>query len=181
MHLIVTTDGSARPSNPGPMEIGGIYRTEDDIVKGYFTKRLQRGTNNQAEYWAALYGIRRAIEEGATSVTLEVDSSLIANQISGVYRVKSVPLRKILRKIRDSLGDIPLDVNWAKRNVGARPIADALSRGDKNLALELIAVRYPHSETGTLRFWENPPDIDPDELEELEEEFHKFDFTSEDL
>lgn len=45
-------------------------------------KYLGTATNNIAEYTAALLGITRAIELGATEIELRADSQLIIEQLS---------------------------------------------------------------------------------------------------
>ncbi len=65
---------------------------------------LGETTNNVAEYTAALEGLKRAAELGATEVLLRSDSQLLIYQLTGRYKVKSahlVPLhRGVLEQAR---------------------------------------------------------------------------------
>jgi len=62
---------------------------------------LGETTNNVAEYTAAIEGLRRAHELGATSVLLRSDSQLLINQLVGRYRVKSSHLQPLHRQVRE--------------------------------------------------------------------------------
>lgn len=177
MKIIITTDGSTRPTNPGPMEVGGFCRTECGRGLGYFNKKIGKGTNNEAEYWAAFYGIRKAVELGATSMELELDSQLVCMQLQGHFQVKKAKLRKIKAAITRECQNLPLEIKWNKRNVGARPIADALSRGAIKNAVALIEEKFPDTPTGGLVRWETLPALEDLDLDALELDFHTFDMT----
>jgi ribonuclease HI len=66
--------------------------------------RIARGigiaTNNVAEYTAALEGLRRAKELGATDVLLRSDSKLLIEQLSGRFRVKNPTLQRLHTEVR---------------------------------------------------------------------------------
>lgn len=98
MKLIVYTDGGSR-WNPGHSGCG-IFITNDawDSIEKRF-KYIWIATNNIAEYTAALLGIKRAIELGATSIELRADSKLVIEQLSGNYKVKNPELKKIFSDI----------------------------------------------------------------------------------
>lgn len=57
-------------------------------------------TNNVAEYTAAIEGLKRARDLGATRVLLRSDSQLLINQLMGVYRVKTSHLQPLHRQVR---------------------------------------------------------------------------------
>lgn len=52
-------------------------------------------SNNVAEYRALLLGLERARELGASEVELINDSELIANQLTGAYRVKHPDMKPL--------------------------------------------------------------------------------------
>ena len=54
-----------------------------------------------AEYTAAIRGLERAAELGATDVVLRSDSQLLINQLTGRYRVKSEHLQPLHRRLRE--------------------------------------------------------------------------------
>jgi ribonuclease HI len=99
--VIVHCDGAAR-GNPGPAGIG-VHITD---ARGKVLAEIARGigiaTNNQAEYTAAIEGLRRAAELGATDVTLRSDSRLMVEQLSGRYRVKNPTLQRLHREARQA-------------------------------------------------------------------------------
>jgi len=98
--IIVWTDGAAR-GNPGPAGAGAQLTTLKGEVVGEIAEGLGETTNNVAEYTAAIRGLERAAELGATDVVLRSDSQLLINQLSGRYRVKSEHLIPLYRRLRD--------------------------------------------------------------------------------
>ena len=97
--LIVSCDGAAR-GNPGPAGFG-VHITDDrGTVVGELSGWLGETTNNVAEYTAAILGLERARELGATEVLLRSDSQLLINQLTGVYKVKTPHLQPLHRKLR---------------------------------------------------------------------------------
>jgi ribonuclease HI len=97
--VIVHTDGAAR-GNPGPAGIGAQITSTDGEVLAEIADGLGETTNNVAEYTAAIRGLERAAELGATEVTLRTDSQLLVNQLTGVYRVKTQHLQPLHRRLR---------------------------------------------------------------------------------
>lgn len=114
MKYIVHTDGGAR-GNPGPSAVGVViesYIDADDSgnrqgmtkeIAG-FGKKIADGTNNVAEYMAvieALTFFRDTIlrEEGST-IDFYLDSTLVVNQLNGIYKVKESHLRGLLMSVR---------------------------------------------------------------------------------
>ncbi len=89
--LIVSCDGAAR-GNPGPAGIGCQITDADGNVRAEIAEGLGETTNNVAEYSAAIEGLRKAAELGATQVLLRSDSQLLINQLTGRYRVKTAHL-----------------------------------------------------------------------------------------
>jgi ribonuclease HI len=86
--LVIFTDGASL-GNPGPAGAGGIISTRDGRLVDEFSESLGRATNNIAEYEAVRIGLTRAIDLGARRVILRLDSELVANQLTGRYRVKN--------------------------------------------------------------------------------------------
>lgn len=60
---------------------------------------LGETTNNVAEYTAALEGLRRAAELGATVVHLRSDSQLLIEQLTGRYQVRARHLRPLFDEV----------------------------------------------------------------------------------
>ena len=85
--MIVYADGACK-GNPGPMAIGASLQdglgTEVETV----STLIGHGTNNIAEYRAAIEGLKKAQELRAKKVELRMDSELVVRQIEGVYKVR---------------------------------------------------------------------------------------------
>ncbi len=111
-------DGGAR-GNPGPAALGVvIQRGKKD--EGYF-QFLGPLTNNEAEYQAALFGLKKlkhligSKEAKKTAVDIYSDSELLVNQISGLYKIR----HKNLTSLFISLWNLTLD--FEKVNFHAIP------------------------------------------------------------
>jgi ribonuclease HI len=89
--IVLHTDG-ASSGNPGPSGAGGVLSTVDGAVLEEFHAHLGNATNNVAEYEAVRMGLLKAIDHGARRVTVRLDSELVANQLSGRYKVKDSKL-----------------------------------------------------------------------------------------
>ncbi|HEU4528121.1 MAG TPA: ribonuclease HI family protein [Actinomycetota bacterium] len=98
--MIVACDGASR-GNPGPAGIGVQITDDDGTVVAEIARGLGVATNNQAEYTAVIEGLRRALELGATRVTLRSDSRLLVEQLSGRFRVKNPTLQRLHKEVRD--------------------------------------------------------------------------------
>lgn len=98
--MIVACDGASR-GNPGPAGIGVQITDDDGTVVAEIARGLGVATNNQAEYTAVIEGLRRALELGATRVTLRSDSRLLVEQLSGRFRVKNPTLQRLHKAVRD--------------------------------------------------------------------------------
>jgi ribonuclease H / adenosylcobalamin/alpha-ribazole phosphatase len=57
-------------------------------------------TNNVAEYTAAIDGLTRAAELGATEVLLRSDSRLLVEQLAGRFRVRNPRLQRLHAEVR---------------------------------------------------------------------------------
>ena len=53
------------------------------------------GTSNIAEYRAAIEGLRRAYDLGATDIELRMDSRLVVGQTMGIYPVRHEALKPL--------------------------------------------------------------------------------------
>jgi ribonuclease HI len=94
--------------------------------------RLSEGigvaTNNVAEYRAALAGLARSAEVGATQVVLRSDSKLLVEQLSGRYRVKNPTLVRLhgeVRALLDRFDQVRFEHVPRERNREADRLANA--------------------------------------------------------
>jgi len=96
--LILYIDGASR-GNPGNAGAGVwiINREGKEIVR--MSRYLGHKTNNEAEYWALLLGLREAKRLGGNSIRIFTDSELIERQVKGLYRVKDLNLKTLHRTV----------------------------------------------------------------------------------
>jgi len=96
------TDGGSR-GNPGPSATGyAILSLDDKVLKAGGTY-LGITTNNQAEYRAVLEGLSCAQEMGASQVDVFMDSLLVVNQMSGIFKIKNEDLLIINVSIHEAI------------------------------------------------------------------------------
>ena len=99
LRLTVACDGAAR-GNPGPAGIGVVITDEGGDVLAEIPEGIGVATNNVAEYTAAIRGLERARELGATHVLLRSDSRLLVEQLSGRFKVKNPTLQRLHAEAR---------------------------------------------------------------------------------
>ena len=102
--LKIYCDGGAR-GNPGPAASAFVALDGSNVVfkKGKF---LGRATNNIAEYNSALLALRWLLanedqHKGLNEVLVHLDSQLIVNQLTGVFKIKDQKLLALAMKIKD--------------------------------------------------------------------------------
>jgi len=89
MHLNIYVDGASW-GNPGPAAIGAVIRDEKQRELLKLSQHIGERTNNQAEYQAAIAGLKEAIRFKPATVTLYLDSELVARQLTGKYKVRNL-------------------------------------------------------------------------------------------
>jgi ribonuclease HI len=87
-------DGAAR-GNPGPAGAGVYVSAEGEQPAEELFEALGHATNNVAEYRALLLALRRAVERGASEVSIVSDSLLLVQQMLGRFRVKAPHLQTL--------------------------------------------------------------------------------------
>jgi ribonuclease HI len=102
LSLVAYSDGASR-GNPGDAGCGVVILDESGQTLLEEHKYLGRTTNNVAEYQAAILALEKASELGATRLELRVDSSLLANQIKGRYKVKSEALAGLYQSLMEKV------------------------------------------------------------------------------
>jgi ribonuclease HI len=100
----LTFDGGSR-GNPG--QAYGSYRVrgagEAESLQGMHRLRFSRGTNNEAEYWSLLAGLRwilaesqrRRLDPGALDLNIQGDSLLVIRQLQGTWRARDARMRQL--------------------------------------------------------------------------------------
>ncbi len=126
-NIFINTDGGSR-GNPGPSGIGVVIKTESSEILGKIFRRIGVTTNNVAEYQAVIYALEwlrnnltmKQFNNG-TMFNFFLDSTLVVNQLNGLFKVKNSDLRNLLVKIRQleqEVGGnvkyqyIPREKNW---------------------------------------------------------------------
>jgi ribonuclease HI len=100
--LIIYIDGASK-GNPGRAG-AGIWITNGEGRKILEVSRfLGHKTNNEAEYWALLLGLREAKRLGGGTLQIFTDSELVERQIKGVYRVKDLNLKALYKIVLQNL------------------------------------------------------------------------------
>lgn len=97
--IIIYCDGGSR-GNPGPAAIGVVIdgKGKMEKVKKEYSLYLGKTTNNDAEYQAAIFGLKKVKQligkEKAKQAGIEIkaDSELLVNQINGNYKIKEESL-----------------------------------------------------------------------------------------
>jgi len=123
---IVQCDGSAVP-NPGRMGLGAIV-TGPDGQRHTLSKACdERGCNNEAELRALMAALRIARKEGARTLTIYSDSSILVEQL-GTTEVKTIArLTSLFDEARVLIGSFErVKLQWLPRHRNSD--ADALAR-----------------------------------------------------
>jgi ribonuclease HI len=96
--IIIYTDGGSR-GNPGPSAIGAVIGD-----KGY-SEYIGEGTNNEAEYKAVIFALKKAKALLGKQVTkkseieIRSDSELLIKQLTGEYKVIEPRIQQLFIEI----------------------------------------------------------------------------------
>ncbi len=100
--LVIYIDGASR-GNPGRAG-AGIWITNGEGRRiSEVSRYLGHKTNNEAEYWALLLGLREAKRLGGKTLEIFTDSELVQRQIKGVYRVRDLNLKALHKTVLENL------------------------------------------------------------------------------
>ena len=100
---------------------------EDGEVVAEIAEGIGVATNNVAEYTAAIRGLDRARELGATHVLLRSDSRLLIEQLAGRWRVKHPALQRLHHEARSLIKEfeeVRFEHVRRERNVEADALAN---------------------------------------------------------
>jgi ribonuclease HI len=95
---VAYADGASR-GNPGPSAIGIVVYDGEGREVHRESRRVGHGTNNEAEYRAAIAALEAALGLGATQVVLRMDSELVVRQLTGRYRVRNPRLAPLFNRV----------------------------------------------------------------------------------
>lgn len=103
MKLVIYTDGACR-GNPGPASYGFTIAEKGGKLLHEVGEYIGIATNNVAEYTAVLESLKKIKEKYGQNHSLQLeffaDSKLVAEQLSGRYKIKSPHLKPIIEKIK---------------------------------------------------------------------------------
>jgi ribonuclease HI len=111
-------DGCSK-GNPGLSGAGAvIYKNGQEIwSNSYFVSNS--ATNNVAEYFGLIRGLKRAIKMKINSLIIKGDSQLIIKQMKGEYQVKSesmIELYNIAKELENQFENISYEHVYRKYN-----------------------------------------------------------------
>ncbi|MBI2578941.1 MAG: ribonuclease HI family protein [Candidatus Aenigmarchaeota archaeon] len=99
MKTTIYTDGACYP-NPGIMGVGIVIEQNNKIIKE-ISKKLNRGTNNTAEYMAVIIALEEAKKMRISSIDLFIDSALVVGQLEYGYKINKPHLKELNDKVSD--------------------------------------------------------------------------------
>lgn len=112
----IYTDGGAR-GNPGPSAIGVVIKTETGQVIESISQTIGIGTNNEAEYKALIKALEFILNNkqkftlnDKDLINFFSDSSLLVNQVNGLFKVKNGRMREFIYRIREIESQIPCKI-----------------------------------------------------------------------
>lgn len=103
--ITVYADGGSR-GNPGPAAVGVVVLNESgQKLKEYGAKLEEISTNNEAEYEAVIFGLKKLKQffgkekTKHLAVEFRLDSELIALQLAGEYKVSEERMQILFMKV----------------------------------------------------------------------------------
>lgn len=103
MKLIIYTDGASR-GNPGPASYGFTISDEKGKLLHEEGEYIGKNTNNVAEYTAVTEALKLVKEKYSSQLPIEIelfaDSKLLAEQLSGRYKIKHPNLKPLFDQIK---------------------------------------------------------------------------------
>jgi ribonuclease HI len=97
--IIMYTDGGSR-GNPGPSALGVVFLKNGQRLKN-FSQYLGEKTNNEAEYEALIFGLKKAKallgKDKLKNTALEIrsDSELLVKQMNGQYKIQEPRIQQL--------------------------------------------------------------------------------------
>ncbi len=146
--LHVYSDGASR-GNPGPAGAGAQARNARGEVLLEISDFLGTVTNNVAEYWALILILEASRSLGYRRIKAHMDSQLVANQITGGYRVKKEWLKPLVARVRTLLDEYQdVEVQYIPRENNTE--CDALANSAVNDGLLGLKAPLLTDEDGSL-------------------------------
>ena len=143
--IIIYTDGGSR-GNPGPSAIGVVfYNEKNQIIKSYSEYIGDNLTNNEAEYQAVIFALKKFKSFFGkelvknSDVELRADSELIVKQFKGEYKVSNLKIQALFIEVwnlRTEFKNLKITFIPREKNIEAdRLVNEALDNQNKNQKL----------------------------------------------
>jgi ribonuclease HI len=140
--IIIYTDGASR-GNPGKAAIGTVFcDNKDELIKEY-GQCIGETTNNEAEYQALAFALKKAKalfgKEKIKEYDIEVrsDSQLMVSQLTGKYKIMEPKIQNLFIQIwnlRVEIGNVSFVLIPREENRRADRMANiALDKETKSL------------------------------------------------
>ncbi len=123
--IIIYTDGGSR-GNPGPAAIGVlICDKKGKAVKEYSEYLGKDFTNNEAEYGAVIFALKKAKalygKKAVKNIEIEIlsDSELLVKQLKGEYKIIEPKIQSLFLQVwnlRVDLGEVKFTLIPRKKN-----------------------------------------------------------------
>ena len=133
-HVVVQADGGSR-GNPGPAGYGAVVFDDQGAVLAERAASIGRATNNVAEYGGLIAGLEAALELGAVTVAVQMDSKLVVEQMSGRWKVKHPDIKPLASRAAGLVAQFErVTFDWLPRARNAH--ADRLANEAMDAAAE---------------------------------------------
>jgi ribonuclease H / adenosylcobalamin/alpha-ribazole phosphatase len=105
--LNIYTDGGSR-GNPGPSAIGVVIKDKLGKILHQFGETIGHATNNVAEYQGVIFALNYLVSQQTkpTTINFFLDSTLVVNQLNGLWKIKDANLRTLVIKVRQLEGQL---------------------------------------------------------------------------
>jgi len=131
MQLTIYTDGGAI-GNPGPAAFAYVIYKDKEIIDSH-SESIGVATNNVAEYTGLIRALERVKKlllssnsKPLTSIIVFSDSSLMVNQLNGLFKVKNAVIRELVLKVRVLEGEIKTPIIYKHILREKNQLADSL-------------------------------------------------------
>ena len=131
MQLTIYTDGGAI-GNPGPAAFAYVIYKDKEIIDSH-SESIGVATNNVAEYTGLIRALERVKKlllssnsKPLTSIIVFSDSSLMVNQLNGLFKLKNAVIRELVLKVRVLEGEIKTPIIYKHILREKNQLADSL-------------------------------------------------------
>lgn len=125
----VHTDGGAR-GNPGPAAAAFVIQDSQDHLIHQDGRFIGNTTNNVAEYSAVNLALEYLRAHPPTPATYHLifylDSQLVAQQLSGIFKIKQPHLLALAQAIHTLIASMPITIDFTTIPRAQNTAADAL-------------------------------------------------------